>query len=646
MGFRFRNFFRKRDRKDGENNHSNKEDARHIIRVQPGKDEMAKRLGARKHSFVQRRTSDSLTNDPIYLNKLYGISNEGTIRLFKKPSEEENNFPDRPQYKRKEEKLKSSVNRPNRNNLQVYTASVTRDSSPFNPPSSSRPSEPFPYKVYDSPPRRSTLHYGVDYEGKPTNFDGNVVPSTSQNDGFNHPHLQNDKEISVQQGRRVTIVTPNEMGDIPPMNNYENETNDLETESVRKTVLRFRPHSSASINSSESVKLMVFRADQIEHPPMVLSRHVHQFPLKRIKRTPLLMTDDGRVLKPIDTDKQARNSFRVNKEESRVRLSMVDIENMCQFPRKSTEIIDPVLHSRNSMNRNSIRQSLISKQIVDEKRSSILRENREEPKMSYHYSLEENHPMVHGVPVIPSRNRSNSHLSRQSVTSYDLKNDQGLGNEDTRYYVSENERINKQVRYSRGPYQPDYIIMNKDKPITVYEVHNFENNTTKNKDSCSNYTKPQQNGAQKRFVTNQPTQKIKEKQSFRSKTRAQKNSENNMSDSRPVYLQQPVDYVAEVPSGTLPAPKVGTSKCPFKKNRSRTSFSTKEKAQSKDFCGLTCEPQEKTNSNFKMVSSSQQTDFENDVDFLCYPAEKLSNNPTSLNESVKWRILIKKQENK
>lgn len=47
-----------------------------------------------------------------------------------------------------------------------------------------------------------------------------------------------------------------------------------------------------------------------------------------------------------------------------------------------------------------------------------------------------------------------------------------------------------------------------------------------------------------------------------------------------------------------------------------------------------------------MVSSSQQTDFENDVDFLCYPAEKLSNNPTSLPESVKWRILIKKEENK
>lgn len=576
---------------------------------------MEKRYRPRKHSFVQR-TSDSLTNDPIYLNKLYGISNEGTIRLFKKPSEEENDFPDRPKYKRKEENLKSSVNRPNLNNIQVYTANVTRNSSSFNPPSSSRPSEPFPYKVYDSAPRRSTLHYGVDYEGKPLHsdenprlsirksIDGNAVPSTSQSDGFNHPHLQNnqnDTERSVlPQARRVTIVTPNELGDIPPINNYENETNDLETESARKTVLRFRPHSSASINSSESVKLMVFRADQIEHPPMVLGRHVHQFPLKRIKRTPLLMTDDGRVLKPLETDKQGRNSFRVNKEESRVRLSMADIENMCQVPRKSTEIMDPVLHSRNSMNRNSIRQSLVSKQIVNEKRSSILRGEREEPKMSYHYSLEENNPMMHGVPVIPSRNRSNSHLSRQSVTSYDIKNDQGLGNESTRYYVNENKPINKQVRYSRVPNQPDCIIMKKDKPIVVYEVHNFENNTTKNEDAYSNYTKPQQNGAQKRFVTNQ----------------------------------------------TLPAPKVETSKFRFKRKKSRTSFSTKEKAQSKDFCGLTCELQEKTNSNCKMVSSSQQTDFENDVDFLCYPAEKLSNNPTSLPESAKWRILIRKEENK
>lgn len=576
---------------------------------------MEKRYRPKKHSFVHR-TSDSLTNDPIYLNKLYGISNEGTIRLFKKPSEEENDFPDRPKYERKEENLKSSVNRPNLNNIQVYTANVTRNSSPFNPPSSSRPSEPFPYKVYDSAPRRSTLHYGVDYEGKPLHSDenprlsirksndGNAVPSTSQSDGFNHPHLQNnqnDNERSVlPQARRVTIVTPNELGDIPPINNYENETNDLETESVRKTVLRFRPHSSASINSSESVKLMVFRADQIEHPPMVLGRHVHQFPLKRIKRTPLLMTDDGRVLKPLDTDRQGRNSFRVNKEESLVRLSMADIENMCQVPRKSTEIMDPVLHSRNSMNRNSIRQSLVSKQIVNEKRSSILRGEREEPKMSYHYSLEENNPIMHGVPVIPSRNRSNSHLSRQSVTSYDIKNDQGLGNESTRYYVNENKPINKQVRYSRGPYQPDCIIMKKDKPIVVYEVHNFENNTTKNEDAYSNYTKPQQNGAQKRFVTNQ----------------------------------------------TLPAPKVETSKFLFKRKKSRTSFSTKEKAQSKDFCGLTCEPQEKTNSNYKMVSSSQQTDFENDVDFLCYPAEKLSNNPTSLPESAKWRILIRKEKNK
>lgn len=576
---------------------------------------MEKRYRPKKHSFVHR-TSDSLTNDPIYLNKLYGISNEGTIRLFKKPSEEENDFPDRPKYERKEENLKSSVNRPNLNNIQVYTANVTRNSSPFNPPSSSRPSEPFPYKVYDSAPRRSTLHYGVDYEGKPLHSDenprlsirksndGNAVPSTSQSDGFNHPHLQNnqnDNERSVlPQARRVTIVTPNELGDIPPINNYENETNDLETESVRKTVLRFRPHSSASINSSESVKLMVFRADQIEHPPMVLGRHVHQFPLKRIKRTPLLMTDDGRVLKPLDTDRQGRNSFRVNKEESLVRLSMADIENMCQVPRKSTEIMDPVLHSRNSMNRNSIRQSLVSKQIVNEKRSSILRGEREEPKMSYHYSLEENNPMMHGVPVIPSRNRSNSHLSRQSVTSYDIKNDQELGNESTRYYVNENKPINKQVRYSRGPYQPDCIIMKKDKPIVVYEVHNFENNTTKNEDAYSNYTKPQQNGAQKRFVTNQ----------------------------------------------TLPAPKVETSKFLFKRKKSRTSFSTKEKAQSKDFCGLTCEPQEKTNSNCKMVSSSQQTDFENDVDFLCYPAEKLSNNPTSLPESAKWRILIRKEGNK
>lgn len=576
---------------------------------------MEKRYRPKKHSFVQR-TSDSLTNDPVYLNKLYGISNEGTIRLFKKPAEEENNLPDRPKYERKEENLKSSVNRPNLNNIQVYTASVTRNSSPFNPPSSSRPSEPFPYKVYDSAPRRSTLHYGVNYEGKPLHsdenprlsirksIDGNAVPSTSQSDGFNHPHLQNnqnDNERSVlPQARRVTIVTPNELGDIPPINNYENETNDLETESVRKTVLRFRPHSSASINSSESVKLMVFRADQIEHPPMVLGRHVHQFPLKRIKRTPLLMTDDGRVLKPLETDKQGRNSFRVNKEESLVRLSMADIENMCQVPRKSTEIIDPVLHSRNSMNRNSIRQSLVSKQIVNEKRSSILRGEREKPKMSYHYSLEENNPMLHGVPVIPSRNRSNSHLSRQSVTSYDIKNDQGLGNESTRYYVNENKPINKQVRYSRGPYQPDCIIMKKDKPIVVYEVHNFENNTTKNEGVYSNYTKPQQNGAQKRFETNQ----------------------------------------------TLPAPKVETSKFLFKRKKSRNSFSTKEKAQSKDFCGLTCEPQEKTNSNCKMVSSSQQTDFENDVDFLCYPAEKLSNNPTSLPESAKWRILIRKEENK
>lgn len=576
---------------------------------------MEKRYRPRKHSFVQR-TSDSLKNDPIYLNKLYGISNEGTIRLFKKHSEEENDFPNRPKYERKEENFKSSVNRPNLNNIQVYTANVTRNSSPFNPPSSSRPSEPFPYKVYDSAPRRSTLHYGVDYEGKPLHsdenprlsirksIDGNAVPSTSQSDGFNHPHLQNiqnDNERSVlPQARRVTIVTPNELGDIPPINNYENETNDLETESVRKTVLRFRPHSSASINSSESVKLMVFRADQIEHPPMVLGRHVHQFPLKRIKRTPLLMTDDGRVLKPLETDKQGRNSFRVNKEESRVRLSMADIENMCQVPRKSTEIIDPVLHSRNSMNRNSIRQSLVSKQIVNEKRNSILRGEREEPKMSYHYSLEENNPMMHGVPVIPSRNRSNSHLSRQSVTSYDIKNDQGLGNESTRYYVNENKPINKQVRYSRGPYQPDCIIMKKDKPIVVYEVHNFENNTIKNEDAYINYTKPQQNGAQKRFVTNQ----------------------------------------------TLPAPKVETSKFLFKRKKSRTSFSTKEKAQSKDFCGLTCEPQEKTNSNCKMVSSSQQTDFENDVDFLCYPGEKLSNNPTSLPESAKWRILIRKEENK
>lgn len=621
---------------------------------------MEKRYRPRKHSFVPR-TSDSLTNDPIYLNKLYGISNEGTIRLFKKPSEEENYFPDRPQYKRKEENLKSSVKRPNLNNIQVYTANVTRNSSPFNPPSSSRPSEPFPYKVYDSAPRRSTLHYGVDYEGKPLHsdenprlsirksIDGNAVPSTSQSDGFNHPHLQNiqnDNERSVPQARRVTIVTPNELGDIPPMNNYENETNDLGTESVRKTVLRFRPHSSASINSIESVKLMVFRADQIEHPPMVLGRHVHQFPLKRIQRTPLLVTDDGRVLKPLETDKQGGNSFRANNEESRVRLSMADIENMCQVPRKSTEIIDPVLHSRNSMNRNSIRQSLISKQIVNEKRSSILRGEREEPKMSYHYSLEENNPMMHGVPVIPSRNRSNSHLSRQSVTSYDIKNDQGLGNESTRYYVNENKPINKQIRYSRGPYQPDCIIMKKDKPIVVYEVHNFENNTSKNEDAYSNYTKPQQNGAQKRFVTNQTTHKIKEKQSFRSKTRAQESSENYMSDFRPVYQQQLIDYVAEVPSETLPAPKVETSKFPFKKKKSRTSFSTKEKAQSKDFCGLTCEPQEKTNSTYKMVSSSQQTDFENDVDFLCYPAEKLSNNPSSLPESAKWRILIKKEENK
>lgn len=657
---RFRSLFRKK--KNGENNrHSTNEDTRNIARTKIGSEEVAKSSGVRKQSIGKRRTSDSISNDPVYLNKLFGIRNEGKIRLFNEPLEDKPE--QRPKYM---------------NNLQVYTASVARNSTNYKAP---RPSEPFPYSVYNSVPRRSTLHYGVDDEGKPLHsaeqrghsilkggYD-NAVPNTSQNESFYHPALNNqdDRKRSDQQGRRVTIATPDEIGDMPFTNNYENEANDLETDPVRKTVLRFRPHSSASRSSRESAKLMVLRADLAEHPPMVLSRHVHDLPLKKIKHTPVLMTDDGRVLKPLDTKNQTRNSFDTNKEESHIRLSMADIENVCKAPRKSTAITNPVLHSRNSMSRrNSIRQSLVSRQIENEKRNSIL---RGDSKILYQYNLE-NEPTVYNVPVIPSRNRPKSLLSRQSVTSYNLKELQRHDNEGTPYYEHERNPIDKGLRYSRGSYQPDCIIMKKDKPIVVYEVNNFENNNRsisknsiiKDKDTSNVNTKPKRKSGEKSIVTNQPTNpqvqtiyqaQPNEKNWFKNKLSFRKSSENYMNESCPTFQQQPVVYAAEVPSAMLPAPKNETRKWFSKRKNSKTSNSSTEKVQSKDFCGLTCEPQDKTGPLQKhsnsVVSTSQQTDFENDIDYLCYPAEKpykTPNKSTGSNSKLKWRIIVKKQEDK
>lgn len=210
------------------------------------------------------------------------------------------------------------------------------------------PSDQFPYKLgRESVPRRSTLYHGVDFDKAKYLADDQIRksiqkpiesherPSTSRNDRYSYPPRESGemfKEERVDFGKR-------NINDGYNIYEYNTEERLSFSDPNRKTVVRFRPHSVAHSKPSELSKMMVFRADQMEHK-LVLGKNVRSIPLQHRRHVPILLADDRTILQPLPESVARKSSLKPDKNAETLEVSLTEIENVGGIPRKSIIFLD------------------------------------------------------------------------------------------------------------------------------------------------------------------------------------------------------------------------------------------------------------------------------------------------------------------
>lgn len=235
------------------------------------------------------------------------------------------------------------------------------------------PTDQFPYKLgRESVPRRSTLYHGVDFEqvkhltdnqlrkSVRTSKGDHERPSTSKDYQNSYPHrVSNEmfKEERVDYGKQ--IIDPNDYNTYE----YNKEERLSYADPNQKTVVRFRPHSVAHSKPSALSRLMVFRADQIEHK-LVLGKHVHPIPFKHTRPVPTLLTDDGKLLQPLPENYARKSILKPDKNSKTLDVGLTEIENVGQIHRKSVVLNENGVEDSMPAWRKSIMQDKNTRQSI------------------------------------------------------------------------------------------------------------------------------------------------------------------------------------------------------------------------------------------------------------------------------------------
>lgn len=361
------------------------------------------------------------------------------------------------------------------------SASTQQNSSNYKPRATLGSIEPFPFQVpKDIAPRQSLfyeLRYG-DTDNSEIN-DNNKYEAEKPMEDYNNPN----------NSRRNVI---------------ENQNNDS---NIRRSILHVRP-VSVQRTPRESMKPMTLQADT-----SVKGRnksYVHHFQYKPNNKTALLMTNEGKVLHPLQTDKVQTSFARSKNEIPPVRVSVVQpIEPLVH------EGAIPIIPSRRSFRRSSIqhspvmyrdveaeeknRLSLLSEReasysVVEDgedlkifpvmaprksiRKSSVhlarvSKENNAESS-SFPFAQTENEPVVYAVPVVPTRGRSKSLLQQsvKALASTNRKEEPVIYRKNIRYSMDTDVFSAETRQRNVSTASPGFVNMERGQPMLVSEVLN------------------------------------------------------------------------------------------------------------------------------------------------------------------------------
>lgn len=369
---------------------------------------------------------------------------------------------------------------------------MSRYNSNYKPRATLGSSEPFPFEVpRDSAPRQS-LFYEFRYGD---------TDSAEVNDNSQYEAEKPLEEFGNQNTYgRATLSRPSTYKH--QLHNQDNLESQNVNSSIRRTVVHVRP---ASVHKTPKESMQVQAVRNATSPNRSV---VRQFQLKPKNKTSLLMTNEGKVLHPVKTDKVRTSFLRSNNQiPPPVRVSVVKpLER---------EDADPTMPLRKSFCRSSFRHSqAMNRDVEAEKlnRSSVLSEREASPPyVGYDENLDmfpempgrnsirdsiglaresqghndvvnnqfpfaqtENEPVVYAVPVVPTRGRTKS-LLQQSVKSLASKNqreDPGIYRKNIRYSMDTDVFSAETRRRSISPASPGFVNMERGQPMLVSEVLN------------------------------------------------------------------------------------------------------------------------------------------------------------------------------
>lgn len=363
----------------------------------------------------------------------------------------------------------------------AVSASTPQNSSNYKPRATLGSIEPFPFEVPKDIAPRQSLFYELRYGG------------TDNSEINENTKYEAEKPMEDYNNPNTSSRNP-----------LENKNDDSNT---RRSILHVRP-VSVQRTSRESIKPIAFRADSNVKGPNI--SHVRQLQFKPKNKTTLLMTNEGKVLHPLQTDKVQTSFLRSKNEIPPVRVSVVQpVEPLEQ------EGAVPTIPLRRSFRRSSIRHSPVMYRDVEAEknnRSSLLSEReasysfvedsedlnmfpitpaRESSRKSsvrltrvskennvesdsFPFAQTENEPVVYAVPVVPTRGRSKSLLQQsvKALASTNRKEEPLIYRKNIRYSMDTDVFSADTRQRSVSTASPGFVNMEKGQPMLVSEVLN------------------------------------------------------------------------------------------------------------------------------------------------------------------------------
>lgn len=363
----------------------------------------------------------------------------------------------------------------------AVSASTPQNSSNYKPRATLGSIEPFPFQVPKDIAPRQSLFYELRYG----DTDNSEINESTK--------YEAEKPMEDYNNPNTSRRNPSEN-----QNDYSN---------TRRSILHVKPVSVQS-TPRESIKPITFRADSNVKGPNI--SHVRQFQLKPKNKTPLLMTNEGKVLHPLQTDKVQTSFTRSKYEIPPVRVSVVQpVEPLEQ------EGAVPTTPLRRSFRRSSIRNSPVMYRDLEEEKKNRLsllsereasysfvedreylntfpvmparksirkssvqltrvnKENNLESE-SFPFAQTENEPVVYAVPVVPTRGRSKSLLqqSMKALASTNQKEEPLIYRKNIRYSMDTDVFSADTRQRSVSTASPGFVNMEKGQPMLVSEVLN------------------------------------------------------------------------------------------------------------------------------------------------------------------------------